>query len=96
MISRMDEQKGVDLTVQGLAQALENSWQAILLGSGNPQLEEACRQLERDHPDRIRAAIRFDVPLSRRMLAGADILLLPSRYEPCGLTQMMVPDLCVP
>jgi starch synthase len=97
LIARMDQQKGVDLAVQGLAQATQSSWQAILLGTGNPQLEEACRQLERDHPDRIRAAIRFDVPLSRRMLAGADILLLPSRYEPCGLTQMMAMRYgCVP
>jgi len=97
LIARMDQQKGVDLAVQGLAQAMQSSWQAILLGTGNPQLEEACRQLEKDHPDRIRAAIRFDVPLSRRMLAGADILLLPSRYEPCGLTQMMAMRYgCVP
>jgi starch synthase len=97
LISRMDQQKGVDLAVEGLARFLQERWQAILLGTGDPHLEEACRQLEKDHPDRVRAAIRFDNGLSRRMYAGADILLLPSRYEPCGLTQMMAMRYgCVP
>ena len=97
MISRMDQQKGVDLAVEALEQAIFKDWQAILLGTGNPELEEACRKLERDYPDRIRAAIRFDAKLSRRMYAGGDILLMPSRYEPCGLAQMMAMRYgCVP
>ena len=89
LVSRMDQQKGVDLAIEGLASLIGRSWQAILLGTGNPELEEACRQLESSHPNRVRAAIRFDVNLSRRMYAGGDILLMPSRYEPCGLAQMM-------
>ena len=97
LVSRMDQQKGVDLAVGGLGEILGEKWQAILLGTGDPHLEAACRQLERNHPDRVRAAIRFDIALSRRMYAGADILLLPSRYEPCGLTQMMAMRYgCVP
>ena len=97
LISRMDQQKGVDLAIDGLTQASDDNWQAILLGTGNPQLEEASRQLEKDHPERVRAAIRFDTKLSRRMYAGADILLMPSRYEPCGLAQMMAMRYgCVP
>ena len=89
LVSRMDQQKGVDLAVEGLASLAKRPWQAILLGTGNPELEEACRKLEKAHPSRVRAAIRFDVNLSRRMYAGGDILLMPSRYEPCGLAQMM-------
>ncbi|MEL7645009.1 MAG: glycogen synthase [Anaerolineaceae bacterium] len=89
LVSRMDQQKGVDLAVEGLASLAHRPWQAILLGTGNPELEEACRKLESAHPRRVRAAIRFDVNLSRRMYAGGDILLMPSRYEPCGLAQMM-------
>lgn len=89
LISRMDQQKGVDLAVNGLRQVTHLPWQAILLGSGDPNLENACRHLEADYPDRVRAAIRFDVRLSRRMYAGADCLLMPSRYEPCGLAQMI-------
>ena len=97
LISRMDQQKGVDLAVEALEQSSIKDWQAILLGTGNPDLEEACRRLERDYPDRIRAAIRFDGKLSRRMYAGGDILLMPSRYEPCGLAQMMAMRYgCVP
>ncbi|MGA2490462.1 MAG: glycogen/starch synthase, partial [Anaerolineales bacterium] len=97
LISRLDQQKGVDIAIEGLSQAIHDNWQAILLGTGNPQLEEACRSLEKDHPDRIRAAIRFDANLSRRMYAGGDILLMPSRYEPCGLAQMMAMRYgCVP
>jgi starch synthase len=93
----MDQQKGVDLAVEALERAILEGWQAILLGTGNPELEEACRKLEREYPDRIRAAIRFDAKLSRRMYAGSDILLMPSRYEPCGLAQMMAMRYgCVP
>jgi len=97
LISRMDQQKGVDLAIEGLTQSSKRNWQAILLGTGDPKLEEACRRLEKDHPKRIRAVIRFDTKLSRRMYAGADILLMPSRYEPCGLAQMMAMRYgCVP
>jgi starch synthase len=97
LISRMDQQKGVDLAVDALEQIIDMDWQAILLGSGNAELEEACRKLERDYPERVRAAIRFDTRLSRRMYAGGDILLMPSRYEPCGLAQMMAMRYgCVP
>jgi len=97
LISRMDRQKGVDIAVEGLSQLKELPWQAILLGSGDPVLEKACLDLQAELPGRVRAAIRFDVNLSRRMYAGADILLMPSRYEPCGLAQMMAMRYgCVP
>lgn len=89
MIGRMDRQKGVDLAIDSLREGANLTWQAILLGSGDPNLENACRRLEADFPDRIRAAIRFDPRLSRRMYGGADMLLMPSRYEPCGLSQMI-------
>ena len=97
LISRMDQQKGVDLAVEALEQVILRNWQAILLGTGNPDLEEACRKLGREYSGRIFAAIRFDASLSRRMYAGGDILLMPSRYEPCGLAQMMAMRYgCVP
>jgi len=89
LVSRMDQQKGVDLVIEGLRLVIEENWQAILLGSGDPKLEEASICLEKDYPQRVRAAIRFDANLSRRMYAGGDILLMPSRYEPCGLAQLM-------
>lgn len=88
-IGRFDYQKGLDLAIGALSQLTDEHWQAILLGSGDPAIEATARTLESDMPDRVRAAIRFDVALSKRMYAGGDMLLIPSRYEPCGLTQML-------
>ncbi len=97
LISRMDQQKGVDIAIEGLRLLSDQKWQAILLGTGDAVLEAACRSLEVEFPQRVRAAIRFDLNLSRRMYAGGDILLIPSRYEPCGLTQMIAMRYgCVP
>ncbi len=96
-IGRMDPQKGVDLTIATLSRAAELGWQALILGSGVPALEAEARQLEIDFPDRVRAIIRFDSRLSHQMYAGADLLLMPSRYEPCGLAQMIAMRYgCVP
>jgi starch synthase len=89
LISRMDQQKGIDLALASLAQMADRPWQAILLGTGDPIIESACRSLQAEFPDRVRAAIRFDTRLSRQMYAGGDVLLMPSRYEPCGLAQMI-------
>jgi starch synthase len=88
-IGRMDHQKGVDTAVEALRLTAGLRWQAVLLGTGDPALEEKVRSLESDYPRRIKAAIRFDAKLSRRMYAGGDMLLMPSRYEPCGLAQMI-------
>lgn len=89
MVTRLDRQKGVDLAIEGLRQVAGLPWQAIILGTGEPGLETACRELEAEFPYRARAVIRFDAQLARRMYAGADMLLMPSRYEPCGLAQMI-------
>jgi starch synthase len=89
LISRMDRQKGVDLAVDALAQITDLPWQALLLGTGDPGLEEQALGLQFELPGRVKAVIRFDAALSRRMYAGGDVLLMPSRYEPCGLAQMM-------
>jgi starch synthase len=89
LIGRFDYQKGIDLAVDALVNLIDQNWQTILLGSGDPVIESTARQLESDLPDRVRVAIRFDAPLSKRMYAGGDMILIPSRYEPCGLIQML-------
>ena len=89
IISRMDHQKGMGIAFEGLRKLTDESWQAIILGTGRESIEEDARQLEKEFPDRVRAAIRFDGALARRMYAGGDMILLPSRYEPCGLTQLI-------
>jgi starch synthase len=97
MITRMDPQKGVDIAISGLRLAADLPWQAILLGTGIQYLEEEAAALQGDLPERVRAVARYDDALSRQIYAGADVLLMPSRYEPCGLAQMIAMRYgCVP
>jgi len=88
-IGRMDPQKGIDLAIDALKNMMDLPWQAIFLGTGVPHLEKATYEFERQYPDRVKAKIRFDAGLARRMYAGGDMILMPSRYEPCGLAQMI-------
>jgi starch synthase len=103
MITRMDPQKGVDLAVEALRFLLQSGektlprFQAVFLGTGSPTLENSVRELESAYPDRIRARIEYNDRLSRHIYAGADALLMPSRYEPCGISQMIAMRYgCVP
>ena len=97
MVGRIDQQKGVDIIPEVLRQMADVPWQFILLGTGDPILENAMRVLQLEFPERVRSVIRFDASLSRLIYAGADMLLMPSRYEPCGLAQMIAMRYgCVP
>ncbi len=97
MIGRIDPQKGVDITIEALRQLTEHAWQFVILGSSDPALENAARALEAEYPERVRAIIRYDAQLSRLIYGGADMFLMPSRYEPCGLAQMIAMRYgCVP
>ncbi len=89
LISRMDPQKGIDIALKGMAYLEDLPWQAIILGTGNPSVEKMARDLERVYPDRVRSVIDFNNALAHQLYAGADIFLMPSRYEPCGLSQMI-------
>ena len=89
LISRMDPQKGIDIALRGLKYLNNSSWQAIILGTGIPFIEEMAKQLEQQYPDRVRSIIDFDSNLAHQLYAGADIFMMPSRYEPCGLSQMI-------
>ena len=88
MINRMDYQKGVDLVPDALRKIEHLDWQAVLLGTGDPSLEDTAKQLEGDF-SRVRSLLKFDSSLAHRIYAGSDLILIPSRYEPCGLTQMI-------
>lgn len=97
MIGRIDRQKGLDITFETLSQMTDRSWQFVILGCGDPVLENAARRLQENFPDRVRAVIRYDDPLGRLLYGGADMFLMPSRYEPCGLAQMIAMHYgCVP
>ena len=89
LISRMDPQKGIDIAVQGLQDCADLPWQAILLGTGDPCLENLVLALQRKFPNRVRTLIEFNTTLAHQLYAGGDILMMPSRFEPCGLSQMI-------
>lgn len=88
VVNRMDHQKGVDLILDALRALRDLGWQAVILGTGDPELEQAAKQLDSDYPQ-VAAFLKFDAALARRIYGGSDIILIPSRYEPCGLTQMI-------
>ena len=88
MVTRMTSQKGIDLLAQALDRMLEVDVQLIMLATGDPQLERRLQQAARQHRDRLRVISGFDNGLAHRIQAGSDMFLMPSRYEPCGLTQM--------
>lgn len=89
MVTRMDVQKGVDIALRGLKMLGKQSWQLVLLGAGDPKLEAMAKKLQEEMPDRVRVETRYDAKLARQIYGGADIFLMPSRYEPCGLSQMI-------
>jgi starch synthase len=89
MVSRMDQAKGIDIALRGLKMMGKLDWQLVLLGSGDPKLEEMARKLQEAMPDRVRVEMRYDAKLARQIYAGSDIFLMPSRYEPCGISQMI-------
>jgi starch synthase len=88
MVSRLDSQKGLDILVQSLEDMLKLDTILVILGSGDEKIEEALKKAAAQHPDRVAVHNEFNNPLAHRIMAGADMLLVPSRYEPCGLTQM--------
>jgi len=88
MISRLDAQKGLDLLVQILDDVLELDIGLVVLGSGDEGIQGAIQRAADRYPGRVGFSIGFNDPLAHEILAGVDIFLIPSRYEPCGLTQL--------
>ena len=89
MVTRLAAQKGLDLTLDALAGILADGARLVLLGSGEAPLEEAFTAAARTYPGRIAVRIGYNDELARRIFAGADCFLMPSRYEPCGLSQLI-------
>ena len=89
LISRLTEQKGLDLITYNLPWIVESGVQLVVLGQGDSRYEEAFQYYQWLSPEQISARIEFSEELSRRIYAGADAFLMPSRFEPCGLSQMI-------
>jgi len=98
MVTRLDEVKGMDLMEPVLTWLLgEEDAQFILLGTGAPEYHEMFERIQARFPNRARAILKFDEVLARRIYAGADMFLMPSAVEPCGLGQMIAMRYgCVP
>ena len=89
VISRLAAHKGLDLIVGAAQSLLQQDVQLVVLGCGDPRLEDFFRTLERENPHRVRAYIGYDRALASRIYAACDIFLMPSASEPCGLSQMI-------
>ena len=88
LISRLTNQKGLDLVNAIMTQVLDGNTQVVVLGTGDRQYEDAFRYYENTYRGTFSACIQYDEGRAHRIYAGADVLLVPSRFEPCGLTQL--------
>ncbi len=89
VIGRLVEQKGVDLLTAVAPDLLEGGAQLVALGTGDPAYEERWRRLKERYPSRLFLTLGFDAALAQRIYAGCDLFLMPSRFEPCGLGQLI-------
>jgi ADP-glucose type glycogen/starch synthase len=89
VVSRLVQQKGIDLIETVWTELLERNIQFVLLGSGNRQEMQFWKDQQNRYPGRVSLNLTFDEDLSHRLYSAADLLLVPSLYEPCGLTQMI-------
>jgi starch synthase len=88
IISRLVHQKGLDLVAAALEPLLARRLRMVVLGTGEPEVEAGLREFARRDPSRFGVRFDYDLGLAHRIEAGADMLLIPSRFEPCGLTQL--------
>ncbi|WP_045855362.1 glycogen synthase GlgA [Raoultella terrigena] len=88
VVSRLTSQKGLDLLLGALPGLVEQGGQLALLGSGDPDLQARFLAAEEQYPGQVSIRIGYDEALSHQLIGGADVILVPSRFEPCGLTQL--------
>lgn len=89
MVTRLTRQKGMDLVMYALDRILSGGVQVAVLGTGDRDYEDGLRYFQDKYPGTMAARIEFDPALSQRMYAAADMLLMPSKFEPCGLSQII-------
>lgn len=88
VVSRLVQQKGLDVVAEAARDIVREGGQVAILGLGDPDTEHMLSKLARSHRDHIGLLIGFNEPMARRIIAASDFCLMPSRFEPCGLTQM--------
>nr|AAP41030.1 soluble starch synthase II [Colocasia esculenta] len=87
-IGRLDHQKGVDIIAEAIPWMVSQDMQLVMLGTGRSDLEDMLRSFQGNHCGKVRSWVGFSVKMAHRITAGADVLLMPSRFEPCGLNQL--------
>lgn len=88
LVARLVHQKGVDLVIRNAKAIVDAGGQIVVTGKGEERFEQALRQVQIDHPGAVAVKIGFEDEEARRIFAGSDFTLMPSRFEPCGLSQM--------
>jgi len=88
VVSRLTAQKGLDLVLAALPELAQAGVQFAVQGTGEPALEAAFRMAQQAHPGRVHVHIGYDEARAHRLVAAADVIAVPSRFEPCGLTQL--------
>lgn len=89
LISRLVDQKGLDILLEGLDEIMSLDLEFVILGTGDEKYHIALKEMVNKYPNKLRAHIMFDPHLARRIYAGVDFFLMPSRFEPCGLGQLI-------
>jgi starch synthase len=89
MVTRLDSQKGIELVLESWDRLMRHDLQLVILGSGNPDFERRLAEAASYYPGKAAVLLQFDEALARRIYAGSDIFMMPSRYEPCGLGQLI-------
>lgn len=89
IVSRLDRQKGIDLVIAAVEGLIDLGVQLVVLGTGEAGLEKQLAEVSRRFPQAVASVLRFDPLLARRIYAGSDIFLMPSRFEPCGIGQLI-------
>ena len=89
VVSRLDFQKGIGLIFDALPDLADQAWQLVILGTGAKELEERAQEIAAVFPDKVVSILKYDNALSHKLYASGDIFLMPSLYEPCGLSQMI-------
>lgn len=88
MVSRLSNQKGIDILGGAMPSLMERDLQLVLLGTGEAKYRQTFRDFAERYPDKTGVFLSYDYGLAHKIFAGADVLLVPSRYEPCGLNQL--------
>lgn len=88
MVTRLVDQKGLDILSEAMSSLMAMNVALVILGAGQEKYQNLCRQWAEQWPDRFAVRIGYDTPLAHKVIAGSDLYLMPSRFEPCGLTQL--------